>query len=134
MADQKTEIVAQATQAIEATQIQMQLDACGIDSRLDGEMTVVVDPLLSNAIGGIKVLVSTEDAEQAAEVVADYRQREKEAYEAKKRICPTCGDENGHLRKAPVLLGILSILTLGALSLLMSWERYKCPNCGQTWK
>ena len=137
MNDPDTVVIATATQTIEATQLQMQLDSCGIDSQLDGEMTVTIDPLLANAIGGIRVLVAEEDAEQAREIIKDYRQKEKEAFEERAKTCPDCGEPHGKPFFGPMIIGLLTLSTLGlfgVLYLLYPWPRFKCPSCGHKWR
>ena len=50
-------VVGHAPQPLEASLLQMELDAHGISSEQEGEYTLAVDPILSNAIGGIRIVV-----------------------------------------------------------------------------
>lgn len=122
------------SQPFEAVPIQMKLSACGIETELKGEMTVAVDPLLSNAIGGIQIQVSSSDTAQAAEILAEHRREEQAAEELRARTCPKCNHQNGGPVKRPLPIGILVVLTLGIFSLLYPWPRYKCPDCQNTWR
>jgi hypothetical protein len=54
----------------EAHLIRSRLEAEGIHAYLDNELTIAMDWLLSNAIGGVKVLVAEKDAERARAVLA----------------------------------------------------------------
>ncbi len=71
---------------IEANMQLQQLEAEGIKAYLQDEYTVTIDPILSNAVGGIKLLVYYEQFERAREIIekleADYR---------KTFVCPQCG-------------------------------------------
>ena len=62
------------------------LQSDGIDCFLKDENTVTIDPLLSNAIGGIKLMVPENQAQQAIELLQQYRQ----GYIQQHR-CPSCG-------------------------------------------
>ncbi len=127
-------VVATVSQPFEATPIQMKLGSFGIESELNGEMTVAANPFLSNAIGGIQVLVSETDAERATEILAEHRRVEAEEEAARARTCPKCGNTNGVPVKRPVLIAILAVVTLGAFCLLYPWPRYRCPDCRHKWR
>lgn len=51
--------------------LKLTLESEGIETLLKDELTISIDPLLSNAIGGIKLFVRESDAERA---LAVYRQ------------------------------------------------------------
>jgi hypothetical protein len=127
-------VVATVSQPFEATPIQMKLGSFGIESELNGEMTVAANPFLSNAIGGIQVLVSETDAERATEILAEHRRVEAEVEAVRARTCPKCGNTNGVPVKRPVLIAILAVVTLGAFCLLYPWPRYRCQDCRHKWK
>ena len=126
--------VATVSQPIEAMPIQVELGSFGIESKLNGDLIVAANPLLSNAIGGIQVMVSPADAERAIEILAERRFVEAEAEAERARTCPNCGNKNGVSIKRPALIGILAVLTLGAFCLLYPWPRYKCPDCRYKWR
>ncbi len=44
-------VVATVSQPLEATPVQVKLGSFGIESQLNGEMTIAANPLLSNAVG-----------------------------------------------------------------------------------
>jgi hypothetical protein len=106
--------VATASQPMEATMIQVALGSHDLDSQLDGEHTVGVDPLLSNAIGGVRVQVAAEDEARARQVLVEIA-RDKQVEESlKARTCPSCGSDQGEKMKKPNVIGILTVVTLGA--------------------
>jgi len=123
-------VITTVSQPLDATLIQLELDSFGIESKTTGDLTISVDPLLSNAIGGIKVLVSAVNAENASEIIEKHRQAKDQA----DRVCPECGNKNGIIIKHSVLIVIFLILTIGAGILLYPWFKYKCPKCGNKWK
>jgi Putative prokaryotic signal transducing protein len=53
-----------------ANMLQGRLEADGIRCHLKDENTVLADPFLSNAIGGIKLMVYGEDMEKAMGIIA----------------------------------------------------------------
>jgi len=126
--------IATAGQPLESDAIQMKLESEGIESFTEGEMTIAVDPLLSNAIGGIRILVAEEDEEQARDVVERYRQEERESLELRAKTCPECGGQNGQPIRRPLWVGFLIVLTLGIAALLYPWPKYSCPDCGHKWR
>ncbi len=135
MMEENVEMVAVATasQTMDATMIQVELDSCGIDSQLYSELTVAANPLLSNAVGGIRILVSARDFARASAILAERAQAKMQAAAIVAKTCPRCGDENGKARHLPIWVGILMILTLGAYSLLFPFPRYVCPRCKNKW-
>lgn len=126
--------VATVSQPMDATLLQLKLGSFGIESELDGDFTVAANPLLSNAIGGIRVVVSTPDAERATRILAEHFQAQAEADAAVARICPKCGGKNGNPVRRPLLLGFLAVLTLGVFCLVYPWPRYRCPDCNHKWR
>jgi hypothetical protein len=127
-------VVATVSQPLEATPVQVKLGSFGIESQLNGEMTIAANPLLSNAVGGIHVLVSESDAERAIEILAQHHREESEAEARRARSCPECGNENGVLVKRPIVIAILAVITIGAFCLLYPWPRYRCPDCRHKWR
>jgi hypothetical protein len=71
------------------------LEEEGISSWLKDENTVTIDPILTNAVGGIKVMVTEEDAQRALEILTRLK-REQAAI-----ACPKCGSINTELVSTP---------------------------------
>ena len=62
--------------------LQAFLESNGIRVKLRDEITITVDPLLSNAIGGIKMYVDERDIERATALTAEFdKNRTTEAEE-----------------------------------------------------
>ena len=63
----------------EAHLVRSKLNSEGIKTLLMDEKTIDTDPLLSQAIGGVKLLVHNSDLEKASAVYNEIRAYEKEA-------------------------------------------------------
>jgi hypothetical protein len=73
--------VAQCNLAAEAHAMRLHLEAAGIPVFLADELTVAMDWLLSNAIGGVKVQVPEHHAERATELLAGFSESLKHSDE-----------------------------------------------------
>ncbi len=100
----------------------------GIECWLKDENTVTIDPILSNAIGGIKLMVAEPDAKRAWELL---KQEERE-YKAGV-ACPKCGSLNVELVSTPRKASnwFSAILGLFFTSYAIPVDQvYHCFNCG----
>lgn len=103
------------------------LQSEGINCFLIDENTALTNPILSTAIGGIKLAVFEKDAPAASAFLRDYHQQYMEA-----AVCPKCGktgmDQVQIESPGNFLLNIFS----WALSnkALPGETVYKCTNCG----
>src|ERR1700745_2165967 len=78
----------------------------GVECYLKDEYTVTIDPLLSNAIGGIKLVVKESDAKVAYEKL-----REFDAQYRMSVTCPRCGSHDITLVPKQSFENILSAIT-----------------------
>ncbi|CAN5298047.1 hypothetical protein BH09BAC2_BH09BAC2_04260 [soil metagenome] len=99
----------------------------GIECYLKDEYTVTIDPLLSNAIGGIKLIVPKHKLQEAEDMLQVFQ------IESERIIrCPKCG--NNDFVTVPVQNNTNRIAAL--VSWLFSSEEatdgdlYKCTQCG----
>ena len=76
---------------INANLILQRLEEEGIRAWLQDEYTVTIDPILSNAVGGIKLMVYHEQVSRANALLNDIEQVYKQAAK-----CPRCGSTNVH--------------------------------------
>ena len=65
------------------------LEEDGINCWLKDENTVTIDPILTNAIGGIKLMVASTQAERAAGILRMLDSEHKAL-----NPCPKCGSQN----------------------------------------
>lgn len=73
----------------EAQVIKSKLESEGIDTMLMDEKTIDSDPLISQAIGGVKLLVFNDHLEKAASIYNDVRTYEKDG-RGNDIHCPSC--------------------------------------------
>jgi predicted RNA-binding Zn-ribbon protein involved in translation (DUF1610 family) len=104
------------------------LEEDGIKCWLKDENTVTIDPILTNAVGGIKLMVAMEEAEKAAGILRRLDNAHKALHP-----CPQCGSLNIELVSTPRkasnwLSAIWGFLTF---SLAMPVDKvYHCFDCG----
>lgn len=99
----------------------------GLECYLKDEYTVTIDPLLSNAIGGIKLVVKKKDAEEAYELLRIF---DEEILQ--NTHCPKCGSNQILLvPKKTTENYVTAILSWLFSSYAVSAENvYQCSNCG----
>ena len=118
----------------EAHLARVRLDAEGIESRLADEHLATVNPLLTGALGGVKLLVRAGELEDARGVIDEWQTAEDERHEAAESRCPRCGSED--IGRAPVrntAILLLIILSLGGIVWLFFFRRHRCYDCGHAW-
>ena len=99
----------------------------GIECYLKDETTVTMDPILTYAVGGIKLVVKKEDAEEVIKILKQF----DEEY-MRKAVCPKCGSHKIELvPKRNTANMVTAILSWIFSSYAVSAENiYKCSNCG----
>lgn len=104
------------------------LEEHGINCWLKDENTVTINPMLTNAVGGIKLMVEKENSERAFEILQNLRREQKASL-----TCPQCGSHNIEFvstpRKAANWLSALwGFLTF---TVVMPVDKvYHCFDCG----
>ena len=103
------------------------LKEAGINCYLKDEYTVTIDPMLSNAIGGIKLNVNREDAEM---VVGILKQFDDEYLRSVK--CPKCSAHNILLVPKQGAGNFITTIFIWLFSnYAVSAENiYQCQQCG----
>ncbi len=113
----------------EAVIYQGKLESQGVEVFLRDLNTIDSNPLYSNAVGGIKLFVKTEDISKANEILNDVSLYSVDD-EHKPIQCPKCGAEQVEMENS--IDGIKSffrVVFLGVFALLFSKYKYKCQNC-----
>lgn len=131
----------------EAHITRQKLESEGIDAYLDNENLVATDFLLSNATGGIKLMVRERDV-AAAEALLRSKGTEELALEPGSVVgdddddegycdedwrCPKCHRTDVELMPMRRRLAMLSLLLLG-VPLLLASRRLRCQVCGHEWR
>jgi DNA-directed RNA polymerase subunit M/transcription elongation factor TFIIS len=103
------------------------LQSEGVECYLKDETTVTMDPILTNAIGGIKIVVKKENEEAVIEILKRYEEEYLNA-----ATCPECGThEFSYIAKPGVTNFFTAITTtlFGNYALATDYV-YQCGNCG----
>ncbi len=107
----------------------MQLQEEGINCWLKDEHTVTIDPILTNAIGGIKLMVHETQSERAADLLRSIINKAKA-----NKACPHCGSLNVEYivsnRKPSNIFSAIFTFLLGDLA-IGAQKIYRCFDCGK---
>lgn len=103
------------------------LQSDGVECWLKDENTVTIDPMLSNAIGGIKIIVKKEDENKVIKLLRAYHIEYMLS-----ATCPECGSNCfTQITKPKPTNYLTAILTWLFSSYAVALEYiYKCGNCG----
>lgn len=126
--------------ASEAELARIRLGSKGISCFLAGKNFIATYWLLSSADHGIKLQVKESDAKRALEVLGTYKKVNVEEAEQNELVpkpsgaeCPKCDCDDIEYEKFSKKVFYLSILFLN-FPLPVLKKRYRCNNCGHTWK
>lgn len=104
------------------------LEEDGINCWLKDENTVTIDPILTNAVGGIKLMVASAQAQRAAGILRILSNQHKLL-----NPCPECGSNNVELVSTPRKASnwASAIIGLFVTSYAMPVEKVNhCFDCG----
>ena len=114
---------------MEAHMLMGRLEEEGIRCWLKDEHTVTIDPILTNAVGGIKLMVPEDQYERALALLHDMN-----AAKRAKMVCPKCGSNDIELvttpRKLSNWLGALAGYLFGSLAIGVdkTWHCFHCQS------
>lgn len=114
---------------IEANILLGKLQNEGIPCFLRDEFTVTIDPILTNALGGIKLEVPEDHIWQARKLLEQFDRERKEQL-----VCPSCGSHEVEYISNPAKSGnwisnIISYLFSGYSVSIK--KTYHCFHCGK---
>ncbi|HMP88983.1 MAG TPA: hypothetical protein PJ991_02215 [Kiritimatiellia bacterium] len=121
--------VARVSWIHEADALRMRLNSYGIEVFIPDESVVTADPILGNAVGGIRIQVRDEDYEESVEILG----QKIESAEDSELVCPECGSSDIFYEKMSRQMFFIGILLLGIPFLVLK-QNYCCRVCGATWK
>lgn len=112
---------------IPAQLLKGQLEAAGFHPFLADAFTVSIDPILTNAVGGIKLQVPETELPEVSQWLDDYDTAYRQA-----ASCPQCGHAGmDQLPGRSLLNRVSAFFTWFFSSYALSAEQvYRCPNCG----
>lgn len=120
------------TYTSEAVIIRGRLEAEGIEVHMADNFTVDNDPLISNAIGGVKLYVKTEQAEQAKQVLSQISRYSLDN-EGKLLKCPKCGHHEVEVGTTIKNVKSLLAFLFGFFAVILPFYtkyKYRCNYCG----
>ncbi|HUR66172.1 MAG TPA: DUF2007 domain-containing protein [Chitinophagaceae bacterium] len=100
-----------------------------IPSWLKDENTVTIDPILTNAVGGIKLMVEKENAQKAWEILEGLRNEHRVLL-----TCPQCGSHNIEFvstpRKPMNWISAITTFFIGDYAIAVDKVNH-CFDCGK---
>ena len=129
----------------EAHMAKLFLESEGIETMMLDEKTIQVKNFLSNALGGVKLLVQKEDYERGIETLKRGGYIREEGYkEEEVRIvyvdkshddtyCPFCKSDNIAKKRGIKILTAIIYFLLGIMIPIFK-IKYLCYDCGKEWK
>jgi hypothetical protein len=115
----------------EAQIVKGRLEADGIDVFLKDNITIDTDPLVSNAIGGVKLKVLAKDAEKAKTILNSIR-KYSISYDGTAITCPNCGSDHIEMYSTITNFKSLFFFLVGFISGTLPFStryQYKCEAC-----
>ena len=117
---------------MDAHLLMARLESEEIECWLQDENTVTINPIWTNAVGGIKLMVKTDDYSRALEIFKETENNRKQAVE-----CPKCSRHNVEFvstpRKAANWFSAIFTAVLGDYALSVD-KVYHCFDCGHEFK
>lgn len=131
MENSKFQKIANYQYTSEAYLFKGKLESEGVEVFLQNENTVNTDPLLSNALGGVKLFVKSEDvmkAKQILEAIPEYSFNDNGELLA----CPKCGSQKIEMFTTIKDIKSFFAFIYGLITLSMpvySKHKHKCESC-----
>ncbi len=119
--------VATFNTVMEAELAKTMLQAEGIEAFVADAHTISVNPLYSNALGGVKIQVAARDLEQARILL--IREPTAESLNEDLSTCPRCGDPLQVKEKGR--WGVLLATFLAGIPLAIRKKTRTCPRCNK---
>lgn len=121
--------------SIEAHMLKSKLESEGIRCYIFDEYTVTLNPIFSNAVGGIRVMIDAADQDAATKLFIEI-QNSKLINQTNEVIhCSKCGSEDfyDYFKSFRGVSGVLSILFSFAFFTYPIFYKtvYKCKKCGE---
>lgn len=121
----------------EAVIVKGRLEAEGIEVFMADNFTIDADPLVSNAIGGVKLFVKAEDIKKAKAILSEISRYSVDD-SGKNIVCPKCGtakvDVGSTIKDVKSFFAF--IFGFGLLGTIPFYTKYtyRCDNCGNEFK
>lgn len=111
----------------------LRLERDGIPAYVADEHLLQLDWRLTNAIGGVRLMVGEEHVDEALAILkAEPVCTEAAAIQS--ITCPRCENAQPEFYSHARRMAGLSFLFPLPWMFLTRWHRWKCPQCGNTWR
>ena len=123
--------IARFPYSTEAQIVKGRLEADGIEVFLRDNLTIDTDPLVSQAIGGVKIKVLAKDEEKARAILKSIKSYSLDD-EGNSIVCPNCG--KNHIELYSTITDFKSLMSFlvgfitGTLPFSTRYQ-YKCEDC-----
>ena len=129
MEEEKFKLLRRFQYTSEAIIFQGKLESQGIEVFLRDNNIVDSNPLYSNAVGGVKLFVKSEDFQKANEILSEVSLYSVDD-ENQQIQCPKCGAEQVQMETSiDGVKSFFQVAILGAFAQFFSKYKYKCQNC-----
>lgn len=129
--EDKFTTIARFQYSSEAQIVKGRLEADNVRVFVSDNLTIDTDPIVSNAIGGVKLKVYSEDKMRAIEILKSINQYSTDD-EGKEILCPNCNSQKveyfTNVKDFKSLFFFLIGLLFGVLPFYTKYE-YRCENC-----
>ena len=122
--------------AMEAQMVAGALQAEGIETHLENEYLVQQDWFVSNAIGGVRLHVVEDRADDARRIIADFDATESTKNASSVLTCPRCESTNTEFKPIQGIKKValvVAILITDGLALLFRPTYKRCLDCNARW-
>ncbi|MDT0557882.1 DUF2007 domain-containing protein [Ichthyenterobacterium sp. W332] len=128
---QKFTTIAKYQYTSEALIVKGRLEADGIQVFLSDSLTIDTDPLVSNAIGGVKLKVFSEDVKKANEILKSIAKYSTDN-EGNSIECPNCNSSKVQLISTVTSFKSFFAFLIGFISGTLPFNaryKYNCDHC-----
>jgi hypothetical protein len=132
-------VIKKFSHPFEAQVARASLESAGIQVFIADEHTINMDWLYSNAMGGVRLLVSVEDADEARRILeTDFSEGVDESFLANEKTkrnvahCPRCGSDEVYSYTKGKRSAFVLFISLG-IPWFFYQEGRKCQDCGAFW-
>ncbi len=119
---------------IEANIIKNKLESEGIDAYIFDEHSIGVNPLVSSALGGVKVMVRSSDFDIAKEILLELHNTPYSDEEDNQLVCSKCSSNKvqvfSSLKKKKGLASLILSILFFSYPPYIEYV-YKCDDCGE---
>ncbi len=117
----------------EAHLARLHLEAEGVPAFLADEHVVQMDWALTNAVGGVRLMVEEEHIEAAVKIL-ELDPVSSEVHGLESMSCPKCQQCAAEPYQFARGMGAASVILSLPFLFFTRWHRWRCGACGHTWK